>query len=406
MAATVSTLSRPRTLVVDADTHIIEPPDLWTSRLPRHLVEQGPKVDIHPQTGGNHWHIGQHWLWPVGHWGQAGSRDYPPVQPRELDEIDPAGYDAKIRLERMDEYGIDVGILYPNLVGFQAPVLAELGGELATQCLRVYNDFLIEWCATDAERLIPIAMLPYWDREESVREMTRCVELGHRGVLFANKFERIGLPNFCDEYWDPVYAAAQEMDIPVNFHVAFATPDMVKHKTPEAIANRSARAKEERLGRALSSASATVRLADEVGRIVTSGVCERFPRLKLVSVESGFGYIPFYLEALDWSWKTGGPVYPGDLLPSDYFRRQCFGTLWFETTALNTLENYPDNFMFSTDFPHPTSLSPGPASPADVPIEHIRRNYGGLPYDIRERLVGGNAVALYKLGSRRTTPST
>src|SRR5207248_748306 len=96
---------------------------------------------------------------------------------------------------------------------------------------------------------------------------------------------------------------------------------------------------------------------------------DRFPRLKLVSVESGFGHVPFYLEALDWEWLTFGNTSP--LLPSEYFRRQCYGTFWFERTTLPLLAAYPDNFMFSTDYPHATSLSPGPASPADVPAEHV-----------------------------------
>jgi predicted TIM-barrel fold metal-dependent hydrolase len=297
----------------------------------------------------------------------------------------------------MDQYGIDVSLLYPNLVGFQAPVLAELGGDLALECIRIYNDFAVEWTSPDPNRLIAIAMLPYWDRDESIREMTRCVGLGHHGVLFANKFERIGLPDFCDSYWDTVYAAAQDLDISINYHIGFTSDWMADYTTPEAIAERRDGGRQARLNRALSTASSTVQLGDLVGQIVTSGVCERFPRLKFVSVESGFGYLPFYLEALDWSWRTGGATFTGELLPSEYFRRQCYGTLWFETTTLPLLEVYPDNFMFSTDFPHPTSLSPGPASPSYLPIDHIHKYYGKLDSQIRARVLGDNAAAIYKL---------
>jgi predicted TIM-barrel fold metal-dependent hydrolase len=390
-------------VVVDADAHIIEPPDLWTTRLPRHLAEAGPVVQDHPTLGHPFWRIGDTWLWPVGHWAQAGSPDYPPVQPRSLEEVDPAGYDPKARLKRMNEYGIDVAIIYPNIVGFQAPLLASLGGELALLCIKAYNDFIYEWASTDSRRLATIAMLPYWDLEESVRELTRCVEVGHRGVLFANKFEKIGLPNFCDPYWDPVYAVAEASDTPVNFHVGFGIPELAEYLMPDPITRRRLGGPEARVHRTLTTAQQNVRNGDEIAQIIMSGVCERFPRLKMVSVESAFGYLPFYLENLDWAWKTGGAVSAGELLPSEYFRRQCYGTLWFETSTLSLLEQYPDNFMFSTDFPHPTSLSPGPASPAELPAEHIRKYYGELGERVRSKVLGENALSIYKIDPPRSS---
>ena len=96
----------------------------------------------------------------------------------------------------MDEYGLDVQVLYPNIVGFQAPLLVEVGPEFALACTEAYNDFALEWSSADPNRLIPIAMLPYWDRDACVRELHRCVGRGYRGVLFANKFQRVGLPVF------------------------------------------------------------------------------------------------------------------------------------------------------------------------------------------------------------------
>ncbi|ONH26416.1 amidohydrolase family protein [Pseudofrankia asymbiotica] len=389
---TVEKDSKP--LIIDADSHLIEPPDLWTSRVSDKFADACPRVERHPVTKASHWRIGDHWLWPVGHWGHAGYSQYAPTQPREMEEMDPAAYDAKVRLERMDQYGIDQEILYPNIVGFEAPVLRDqLGGEAAIECIKVYNDYSLEWTQADPARLTSIAMLPYWSREASVAEMRRCIEKGHRGVLFANKFERIGLPNFCDEYWDPVYAVAQELKIPVNYHVGF-TGELVDYVTPEKIFERRGGGRQARLDRALAHASGGQKHL-EAGRIITSGICDRFPELKFVSVESGFGYIPYYLECLDWEWQAGGALTPGELLPSEYFRRQCYGSLWFETTTLPLLELYPDNFMFSTDFPHPTSLSPGPASPAKVPSEHVEKYYGDLKPETRRKVLSGNAQTLY-----------
>lgn len=382
--------------LIDADAHILEPADLWTSRVAAKYVDDVPRVDLEPKTGHHHWRIGADWLWSAGHWAQAGYDQYPPMQPWEFDEVEPASYDSTERLKRMDDYGIDVQILYPNIIGFQAPKIAELGPELALLCTQVYNDFLLEWASADLDRLVPIAMLPYWDRDACIAEMTRCAEAGHRGVLFANKFERVGLPSFADPYWDPVYAAAQEMGLPVNYHIGFSLPEFADRTSAQGLAAKRDDVDSSRPDKALASASILMSQCDVLGSLLTSGLCERFPDLQLVSVESGFGQIPFYLEALDWHWKAyGNPK--SAALPSELFRRQCYGTLWFERTTLPLLAVYPDNFMFSTDYPHPTSLSPGPASPAVQPAEHIAEAFAGIDPVVTSKVVCDTAARLYGL---------
>jgi predicted TIM-barrel fold metal-dependent hydrolase len=140
---------------------------------------------------------------------------------------------------------------------------------------------------------------------------------------------------------------------------------------------------------------------DLLGQILTSGLCERFPDLKLVNVETGFGHVPFYLESLNWHWRTYGneaAAGKGSLLPSEYFARQCYGTYWFETSQLRDLDLYPDNFMFSTDFPHGTSLAPGPCAGTTLtPAEYVKIGHTDLDPVLREKALSGNAAAVYKL---------
>jgi predicted TIM-barrel fold metal-dependent hydrolase len=382
--------------LVDADTHLVEPADLWTSRVPKKYVDAVPHVEIEPTTGHSHWRIGDTWIWPVGHWGQAGWKTYPPMCPWEYEDVQPASYDSTHRLRLLDEYGIDVQIIYPNMIGFQAPKFEALGPELSVLCTQAYNDFLLEWSSADSRRLISIAMLPYWDRDACVIEMERCIELGHKGVLFANKFERVDLPGFCEPYWDPVYAAAEAMNIPINYHIGFANPDLAERTSKTSLAESRESGPEMRPRKALGAASLLMAQCDVLGTLLTSGLCQRFPNLKLVSVESSFGQIPFYLEALDWHWKAFGNS-AASLLPSEYFTRQCYGTLWFERTTLELLKNYPDNFMFSTDYPHPTSLSPGPTSPAALPRDHIAEGYAGLDPELVAKVICHNARNVYGL---------
>jgi predicted TIM-barrel fold metal-dependent hydrolase len=134
----------------------------------------------------------------------------------------------------------------------------------------------------------------------------------------------------------------------------------------------------------------------------TGGICHRFPALNFVSVESGIGWIPFALSALDWQWQNCGvakehPEY--DLLPSEYFRRQIYGCFWFEReTALSTIEQLgPDNILYETDYPHPTSMSPGPASAAQRPDDYIRSAFDGVDETTMRKILHDNAARIYHL---------
>jgi predicted TIM-barrel fold metal-dependent hydrolase len=378
--------------IVDTDTHVTEPPDLWTSRVPKAYVDKVPHVEIHPTTGKHHWRIGDHWLMAVGFYAVAGWKEHPPSTPAELDEVDPGAWVSKDRLLRMDEYGIYAQVLYPNLIGFETPLFMELGPEIALACVEAYNDFISEFASADPKRLIPISMLPFWDIDAAVKEMARCKEKGHRGVLFANKYEQIGLPSFVDPHWDRIYAAAQEMDLSINFHVGFSSS-----QTGAAV-NMTALLKnfDPRVA-ARGTAIGLMSNADTIASIVTSGVCDRFPDIRFVSVESGFGFIPYLMENLDWHWKGYGAHLKSPMLPSEYFRRQCYGCFWFERATLPLLECYPDNFMFETDYPHPTSMSPGPASPAEVPSVHVAKAFANVRPEIARKALHDNAAAVYRL---------
>jgi len=380
--------------VIDTDTHVSEPPDLWTSRVSSKWGTSVPHVDLNPETGRHHWRVGDSWLMGTGFYAVAGWKEFPPNGPVELDEegVDAGSWDPAERLRRMDEYGIYAQVLYPNLIGFETPVFRKQGDDLALACVQAYNDYISDFASTAPKRFIPVTMIPYWDQDAALKEMERCRGNGHRGILFANKYEMVGLPHFTDPHWDRIYAAAQDLELSVNFHVGFtsSTDGSAKAMT-SLLANFDARVA------ARGTALGIMSNADSIAAIVTSGLCERFPKVKFVSVESGFGYITYLLESLDWHWKGYGAHRSSPMLPSEYFRRQCYGSFWFETKTLPLLETYPDNFMFETDYPHPTSMSPGPASPAEVPADHIRKYFADVPAEITRKVMHDNAAAVYNL---------
>ncbi len=376
--------------VIDTDAHIIEPPDLWSARMPKKWIDQAPKPVL-DENGQSRWRVGDTWLSTVGFYGWAGWKEFMPTMPAEYSDLEPGALHPRERLAKMDDYGIWAQVLYPNIVGFESATIMRLDAPVALACIQTYNDWIIEFCEADPSRFIPIAMVPFWDLDAALREMRRCGDLGHRGILFANKYETIGLPLFTDRHWDPIYALAQEMDLSINYHVGFpSTGETAAQGMRALLAHFDARAA------ALGTSLALMSNSEPIAKLVCSDVCERFPSLKFVSVESGFGYVPYLLEVLDWHWKGYGVVRDHPMLPSEYFRRQVYGSLWFETTTLPLLDVYPDNFMFETDYPHPTSLSPGPASAASKPSDHIREHWQNVPPEIARKVLRDNAARVYR----------
>jgi len=259
-------------------------------------------------------------------------------------------------------------------------------------CVRAYNDWLLEWCAADRRRLVPVMATPFWDVPAAVREVVRCAGLGYRALLFCNQPQDFGLPLLRDRHWDPVWAAAQDAGMSVSFHVGGG--DIAQQIQDPA--NIGVRANFARIS-ALSFLDNGRCLVD----LILSGIPHRFPRLPLVSVESGIGWIPFVLEALDWQWKNNGvagehPEY--DLLPSEYFRRQIYASFWFEEHSVApALELYPDNILFETDYPHPTCQAPGPASAGTHPRLYAERALEGVPEGVVSKVLQDTATRLYGL---------
>ena len=377
--------------VIDVDTHITEPPTVWTDRMASKWGDLIPRIEN--LDGYDVWMInGQPYSKP-GNTAMAGFDGVLPDGPKTFDDMPKAAWDAEARLQYMDDNGVYAHVLYPNLGGFGAGSWLQVGDpQFALDAVRAYNDFQSDFSSVAPDRLLPITSLPFWDVEASVEEMLRCAEKNHRGVNFCNQPEKYDQPFLWDEHWYPIWAAAEEAGIPINFHIGGG-------KMGEQFANGGEmgwRANFSRISSKIFMDNLSC-LAD----LIHGGVCHKYPNLNFVSVESGIGYMPSALETMDWQWRNGGvrdehPEY--DLLPSEYFRRQVYGCFWFENEMLvETLEKYPDNMMFESDFPHPTCQHPGPATPAVGVQAYIETELAGVSPEIREKAVRSTAARLYKV---------
>jgi len=375
--------------VIDIDTHLTEPSDVWTSRVPKKWGDRVPHV--RRVDGTDIWFTGDTAIGMPGAYSMAGHDGTAPDFRKSYDDIPASMYDAKARLAFMDEEKIWAQVLYPNVGGFGSANFRRLDdSELVIDCVRAYNDFLLDFCSTDPSRLIPVMATPFWDVPEAVKEIERCAKLGYRAVLMCNIPEAHDQPVLRDRHWDPMWAVAQEAGMNVSFHVGGGElSDLMTDR-----ANIGFKANFARV-----SVLAFIDNARCLTEIVFGGLCHRFPDLKMVSVESGAGWIPFVLEAMDWQWRNGGvakehPEY--DLLPSEYFRRQIYASFWFEEDGIPTaLERFPDNMLYETDYPHPTCQAPGPVSAGTHPRSYAEKVLAGLPEDTIRKVLHDTAAGLY-----------
>jgi predicted TIM-barrel fold metal-dependent hydrolase len=382
------------TRVVDADSHMHEPHDLWTSRASAALQDRVPRVV--EVDGVRSWIVGRQVLNTIRGGvvvdADGGKTTLVEVHSGEWDmaRAHPASHSAAARIDLLDEVGIWAQIVFPSAVGIGGDRLttAVPDPRLRLDILRIFNDYNAEVVAASGERLLPLAIMPAWDIDACVAEVERAAGLGLRGVNMTSDPQDQGAPDLADRRWDPFWAACDEHRMPVHFHIATSNTAM------SFFGNYPWPSHDDHVKLAIGGTLLFVGNARVVVNILSSGMLDRHPGLTIVSVESGGGWIPFILEALDYEMEENAPRQLAELsmLPSQYFRRQIYATTWFERRDIVKLVDSigADNLLFETDFPHPTCLYPDPLKTADA-------NLGALPPDARRKILGDNAVALYRL---------
>ena len=193
--------------IIDSDSHITEPRDVWTAHVPAKWRDHVPYV-VRNDKGMDVWMLEGTQIGMVGTSASGTNPEGQWVPQNTYEDCHPAAYDSCERLRYMDEVGIWAQVLYPNVAGFGSQKFFDLEDpELQIACVRAYNDFLAEWCSADPNRLIGVMATPFWDVEETVKEIRRGHdELGFRAILFTGEPMRFGLPTFGDKAWDPFWS--------------------------------------------------------------------------------------------------------------------------------------------------------------------------------------------------------
>lgn len=377
--------------IIDVDAHITEPLDLWTRNAPAAYADRVPRgVEI---DGVLQWVVDGV---PIGRaLGSSVIRRNGEKQPGfdfirwSGDEIAEASYDMEQRIEVMDDLGLYAQILYPNTAGFGAQKFGEIDDpELRRLCATLYNDAMVEIQEASGGRLVPMALMPWWDLEASIAEVGRAAANGLRGINMCSDPQARGLPDLGTRDWDPFWAACAEHDMPVNFHIGASDTSLTWFGTSPWPSQDD----ERKL--AIGSAMMYLSNARILANLVFSGVFERFPSVQFVSVESGIGWIPFFLESLDYQLQESAPgvVDQLSMAPSEYFRRQVYGCFWFENRGLEAVIEAlgADRILFETDYPHPTCLYP-------EPLPRVAEAVAGLDDGTVRMIMQDNAAALYRI---------
>jgi uncharacterized protein len=372
--------------IVDTDTHITEAPDLFTSRAPAALKDKVPRIK-RDQDGVDRWYVGDRSFGTMG--GNVIRKDNNKLLGRlafpTLEEAHPGGHKIKERLEAMDDMGVHAQIGYQNSGVTQAGSLMSLGDdELALGIIQMYNDASAEYQQVSGQRIFNMAHLPFWNQKALENEARRCFDMGLKGFVLPDTPEAVGVPSFMHDYWTPFLEMCDAEKMPINFHLnAAIDPNKLTWEGFEFEQQLSVVATMFSIGNAAT-----------LGNWMVSGRLDRHPGLKIGLIESGMGWVPFAVEALEHQFNEMLPRFSKSLTrrPWQYFREHFFCTFWFEKVGPKLLLETigVENVMFETDFPHPTSLYPGVQ-------EHIKDVLGGYDFATKKKVLQDNAVRLYNL---------
>lgn len=377
--------------IIDADTHLSEPHDLWTSRAPARFKDRVPQVKI--VDGKRRWVIDNDIALsdgasPISVIKKDGSKSRSlEFFGWQIEDVHAGAYDTKARLQVMDETNIFAQIVYPNVMGFGGQNAAKVDAELRVASIQIFNDAMAELQVESGNRIFPMALLPWWDVELSAKETERCQKMGLRGVnINSDPHGHPGVPDLASTHWDRLWETCAGLDMPINFHIGASDSAIAWYGTsfwPSQPGD---------IQFAIGSSMLFFGNARVMANILLSGILDRHPTIKFVSVESGIGWIPFLLETIEYQLAENASARKFSLTPAEYFERNVWSSFWFERrhVADSIRQVGVDKVMFETDFPHPTCLFPDP-------LGHAASGLAALTPEVRRKVLSENAAKLYKI---------
>jgi len=369
------------TPIIDADGHIVEPRALWQEytesafrdRIPQ-IVADSEGID-RVKVEGELFSRGV--ITPAAMCIPGGLSEAQQARTLSWDDLRPGSFDPHERIKDMDAEGIDVSILYPSIgmffTGLKDP-------QLGAAACRAYNNWMADFCRPHPKRLYNVAPVPLQQVNEGVKEMRRVVtKHGVKAVsIRPNPYSD---RRFNDPAYDPFWAEAQELNCTIAVHSAVLgdMPTAGFERYPHFFQRMI-------IAHPFEQQMACMDL-------ICGGVLEKYPRLRFAFLESGGGWLSYWLARLDeFHEKIGRMLPPLSLKPSEYFHRQCFLSCEPDDVALKTaaLLGNADVLMWALDYPHFDCTFPGV-------VEELRESCEPLPENAQRKIMGENAARCYGL---------
>ena len=368
--------------IISSDNHVIEPVDLWTSRVEPKYAWRAPHVeDLGDQ--GDFWVCdGRKIIGVTGGSDKVGVRFEDPDLMHaagKTENVRPGGYDPDEHVKDLDIDGMDVSILYPT-VGFMLYGLPD--SELLDSLCKSYNDWVEEFCSANPKRLKGIAMFNVDDVGVGIKELERAHKMGFIGAMLAVyplEGHFYNLPKY-----DDLWAASVDLGMPLSLHIAgnryspvqeLADPDIAR---PAFICN--------------SDYWPRMSICD----MIFGGVFQRFPKLQVGSVEHELAWVPHFLDRMDYTYSQRGNMvgkgnFKDGVLPSDFFRSNCF--VGFQEDAVGIRDRHAigvDTLQWGADYPHSEGTFPRSQ-------EIIEAILADCTEEEKNKIVGGNVARVYNL---------
>lgn len=352
--------------IISVDDHVVEPPDLWSSRLPARYQDRGPRIvrerGNSDRAAGVMWtpsadgELADVWYYdgeasPLSRLSAAvglGDFDFGFTT---FDEIRPGCWKQKERLEDMEANHVDVSICFPNtLPRFCGQTFMERDDkDLSLLCVQAYNDWIIdEWCAGDGHgRLIPLTLIPLWDANLAAAEVRRCAAKGSHAIAFSENPYPLGLPSIHSGEWDPLFAACEETETVVCMHIGSSSS--MPQTSPDAP----------------FIVTSTLTFQNAMGSLIDwvfSGTLARFPTLTIAYSEGQVGWMPYVFERMDKLWEQRSDNDFGTDLPeppTSYLKDRVYGCIFDDETGLEARNRIGmERITFEVDYPHADSTFP------------------------------------------------
>src|ERR1700722_15534678 len=365
-------------LVVDCDSHVMEPADLWQRYLEPKYRDRA--IRIERRDGVEHLIIGEVSVLSNVLAGLGGA----PLPRTEAfsgrlsyaDGCEPASYDPHRRAALLDDWGVDRGVLFPTIGILPFPTD---DAPLANAYCRAYNRWQREFFEAEPGRVVPIALVNWRDVDEAARELAACLKAGFRGLFVPPETVDGRRPS--DPHFDPLWRLCEDAGAPGCFHVIVRfggqfSPFLHWQET--------------RPGPVFTfGLGSTGQLIPAMAAVVLDRLFERFPRLKIVSVEAGCGWAAYLMDRLDEKHSIFHAIAPMPMKPSDYIRRNCYFVAEPEERTIGAMLDLvgEDRILWGSDYPHIDSTLAAP--------DLIRASIAGLTPQRQAAVLGENARKVF-----------